>query len=260
MIAVDGQRLTGNYSDQLEAGHRDRRQAQGDAVSFTVDRNGQTVTITGNTFLDNRDPPRYRFGFGYDQDAMRTDPGRSRSSGQALDEMWFVTSTTVSHIAQIFDSENARRSAASSAATRRRGRSISIDGRRRCTCSRFISLTLGVINLFPFLPLDGGHIFWALAEKVRGKAIPFAVMERAGFVGLRAGADAVRDRPQQRHRANPERRLRSAIASPHGGATLVDAATIAEAFRLTVEDDADRIAVRTKDDEIAWTWTELRRR
>ena len=47
-----------------------------------------------------------------------------------------------------------------------------------------ISLSLGVINLFPFLPLDGGHIFWALAEKVRGKAIPFSVMERAGFVGF----------------------------------------------------------------------------
>ncbi len=39
-------------------------------------------------------------------------------------------------------------------------------------------------NLFPFLPLDGGHIFWALAEKVRGRAIPFAVMERASVVGL----------------------------------------------------------------------------
>jgi regulator of sigma E protease len=47
-----------------------------------------------------------------------------------------------------------------------------------------ISLSLGVINLFPFLPLDGGHIFWALAEKVRGKAIPFATMEKAGFVGF----------------------------------------------------------------------------
>jgi long-subunit acyl-CoA synthetase (AMP-forming) len=40
----------------------------------------------------------------------------------------------------------------------------------------------------------------------------------------------------------------------------VGAATIAEAFRLTVEDNADRIAVRTKDDEIAWTWAELQRR
>ena len=35
-----------------------------------------------------------------------------------------------------------------------------------------ISLSLAIINLFPFLPLDGGHIFWALAEKVRGTADP----------------------------------------------------------------------------------------
>jgi regulator of sigma E protease len=40
------------------------------------------------------------------------------------------------------------------------------------------------VNLFPFLPLDGGHVFWALAEKVRGRRIPFAVMERAGVVGF----------------------------------------------------------------------------
>jgi len=32
--------------------------------------------------------------------------------------------------------------------------------------------------------LDGGHIFWALAEKVRGRPIPFAVMERASVVGF----------------------------------------------------------------------------
>ncbi len=47
-----------------------------------------------------------------------------------------------------------------------------------------ISLSLGVINLFPFLPLDGGHIFWAVAEKVRGRRIPFAVMERASVLGF----------------------------------------------------------------------------
>jgi regulator of sigma E protease len=47
-----------------------------------------------------------------------------------------------------------------------------------------ISLSLAVINLFPFLPLDGGHIFWALAEKVRGRPISFSVMERASVVGF----------------------------------------------------------------------------
>ena len=47
-----------------------------------------------------------------------------------------------------------------------------------------ISLSLGIINLFPFLPLDGGHVFWAVAEKIRGRRIPFEVMERAGVVGF----------------------------------------------------------------------------
>ena len=52
------------------------------------------------------------------------------------------------------------------------------------TILALISLSLGVINLFPFLPLDGGHIFWALAEKVRGRRISFSVMERSGFIGF----------------------------------------------------------------------------
>ena len=47
-----------------------------------------------------------------------------------------------------------------------------------------ISLSLAVVNLFPFLPLDGGHIFWALAEKVRGRPIPFRIIERASVVGF----------------------------------------------------------------------------
>src|SRR4051812_34710288 len=38
------------------------------------------------------------------------------------------------------------------------------------------------------------------------------------------------------------------------------AATIAEAFRLTVEDHPDRIAVRTLDDGVAYTWAQLRDR
>jgi regulator of sigma E protease len=40
------------------------------------------------------------------------------------------------------------------------------------------------INLFPFLPLDGGHIFWSVVEKVRGRPVSFSVMERASVVGF----------------------------------------------------------------------------
>ena len=47
-----------------------------------------------------------------------------------------------------------------------------------------ISLSLGVINLFPFLPLDGGHIFWSVVEKVRGRPVPFRIMEQSGVLGF----------------------------------------------------------------------------
>ena len=40
----------------------------------------------------------------------------------------------------------------------------------------------------------------------------------------------------------------------------VDAATVAEAFRITSEQHAGEVAIRTKDDETAITWGEWRRR
>jgi len=47
-----------------------------------------------------------------------------------------------------------------------------------------ISLALAIVNLFPFLPLDGGHIFWAIVEKIRRRPVPPATMERSGIVGF----------------------------------------------------------------------------
>src|SRR5215211_3804544 len=40
----------------------------------------------------------------------------------------------------------------------------------------------------------------------------------------------------------------------------VGARTMTEAFRVTVEDHPDRVAVRTKDDEVSLTWSQLRDR
>ena len=48
-----------------------------------------------------------------------------------------------------------------------------------------ISLALGLFNLLPILPLDGGHIVFALAREGEGLAVQRATYERASFVGLR---------------------------------------------------------------------------
>jgi regulator of sigma E protease len=99
--------------------------------------------------------------------------------------MWQVTEATVSGIVKIFYNPQARKEVSgvvgSFEVTRQ---AVDFDATRALYILALISLSLAVVNLFPFLPLDGGHIFWAVAEKVRGRPIPFSVMERASVVGF----------------------------------------------------------------------------
>ncbi|HZT91130.1 MAG TPA: M50 family metallopeptidase [Gaiellaceae bacterium] len=52
------------------------------------------------------------------------------------------------------------------------------------TAFAYISLALGVMNLLPLLPLDGGHIVMALIEKVRGRTFGQGVYIRYSVAGL----------------------------------------------------------------------------
>ena len=47
-----------------------------------------------------------------------------------------------------------------------------------------VSLVLAVVNLFPFLPLDGGHVLWSVVEKVRGRRVSLDAMWRFSSVGI----------------------------------------------------------------------------
>ncbi len=118
--------------------------------------------------------------------------------------MWRVSTATVDAITRLFYDSQARKEVSgvvgSYEVTRQ---SIEFDWAQALYVLAIISLSLALVNLFPFLPLDGGHIFWALAEKVRGRPIAYAVMERASVVGFVLDRDAVRRRPDERHRPHP---------------------------------------------------------
>jgi regulator of sigma E protease len=47
-----------------------------------------------------------------------------------------------------------------------------------------LSLSLALLNLLPFLPLDGGHIVFSIVEGVRGRAVGREVYERASAIGI----------------------------------------------------------------------------
>lgn len=47
-----------------------------------------------------------------------------------------------------------------------------------------ISLSIALLNLLPFLPLDGGHIVFAVVEGISGKSVSRGVYERVSMVGI----------------------------------------------------------------------------
>ena len=47
-----------------------------------------------------------------------------------------------------------------------------------------LSVNLGIINLLPLLPFDGGHILFNTVEKVKGRRVDATVLERFAAVGV----------------------------------------------------------------------------
>jgi len=193
LLAVDGHPVrysegaaSFNFISQISSHRCAGKSVQGCAattpVRLTVLRGGRTLTFAVT--------PRYDATVGRTLVGIQTDPLlRGESAGQAVsssvNEMWYITRVTVSHISQIFVSEKARKEVHSVVGiSDLASEAFSYGTPQALFVLALISLSLAIINLFPFLPLDGGHIFWALAEKVRGRPIPFAVMERASVVGF----------------------------------------------------------------------------
>ena len=104
---------------------------------------------------------------------------------QGWDFTWFIIKTNVEVIGDAFVSTEAREQVSSIVGVGAVFNEVADDG--WITVLRFIgviSLALGIFNLIPILPLDGGHILFALLEKVKGSAFSAVTYGRASFVGL----------------------------------------------------------------------------
>jgi regulator of sigma E protease len=114
--------------------------------------------------------------------------GKPANAAQAVPitarTLWSVTTTTVSTVVRIFEPQERKQLHSIVYGYTATQESFATSASQALWVLALISLSLAIINLFPFLPLDGGHVFWAVAEKVRGKRIPFEIMERAGVVGF----------------------------------------------------------------------------
>ena len=186
IIAVDGERGDAEAIAKQIGTHECRGEPTDGCRSATpvrvrVERGGEQRTVPVPAFYD-AELDRQRLGFTYA--TRRVDIGAGGAATRSLDFMWEVTHRTVGVVVRIFDPEQREQISGVVGSYEVTRQAIDFDTRRALLVIGIISLSLAIINLFPFLPLDGGHVFWSVVEKVRGRAVPFHVMERASVVGF----------------------------------------------------------------------------
>lgn len=186
LIAVDGVRGSETaLRAVIEADHCAGTQVNGctaaRALRITVVRHGRDLTVSV--------APRYDAGYkrmllGISFAQQHVNVGALNAVGLSGTYVWQVASGTVSTLAKVFQSKERRQLHSVVGIYSYTAQSFSQGPSVALEFLALISLALAIINLFPLLPLDGGHIFWALVEKVRGRRVPLVVMERASLVGV----------------------------------------------------------------------------
>jgi regulator of sigma E protease len=125
---------------------------------------------------------RFRVGIEYGSVPAASSAGEATTF--AWSKVWLVASGTFHVFSHIFESQERKQVSGIVGVSDVAHQTIGLGATPALLLLALVSLSLGLINLLPILPLDGGHIFWSLMEKLRGKPVPLRVIERATVVGF----------------------------------------------------------------------------
>jgi regulator of sigma E protease len=194
IISVDGQSYSDKSADdraadlsKLIASHHCAGEATDGCTAQTpaqivVERDGKEIPLTLTPKYDEV-VKRTRVGFGYRYEQTKPNSVADATT-DSLDTMWRVTSGTVTVFSRLFNAEERKQVSGVVGISDTAHEAIGFDPRVAILILAVVSLSLGLINLFPFLPLDGGHIFWSVVEKLRGRPVAFSTMEKASVLGF----------------------------------------------------------------------------
>jgi regulator of sigma E protease len=186
VISVDGRKGdTQAFIDEVRkhkcAGKAvDRCMATTPAI-VVVERDGELVTRTLTPQYDARTES---MRIGLEWRTTNKTVGPLTAAKWSAQQMWQLTKQTASLPSRLFNAEQRKEISSAVGAYEGTRRTFESDTANAIAILALISLSLAIVNLFPFLPLDGGHIFWALVEGIRGRPVATATMERASIVGF----------------------------------------------------------------------------
>jgi regulator of sigma E protease len=187
IVTVDGRRVDGEVArSRIEAHRCAGALVEGcraaTPVALTVLRGGKTLHLS---LYPRYDKAEKRMLLGVQFGVAAKHYGVISAAGGSIAAMWHATTGTLTGFFKALTSSKTRKEVSSIVGITKYAHETVVAGSGiAIVFLGYISLVLAVINLFPFLPLDGGHVLWSVAEKVRGKRISLAAMYRYSSVGI----------------------------------------------------------------------------
>jgi regulator of sigma E protease len=192
VTAIDGTKIESFSDMQRIVGTR-----AGEHLTFTVKRGENTVQLEGTPELrEVKDP----FGNAHRQGVLgitrqtaagdvvteRVDPATAMWLG--VKETWFVIDRTLAYIGGIFTGREAADQVGGPLRIAQiSGQVATIGLAALIHLAAVLSISIGLLNLFPVPLLDGGHLLFYAVEAVRGRPLS----ERAQEMGFRIGLGLV---------------------------------------------------------------------
>ncbi len=189
IVSVDGRTLSTNYSQAIDGstcanGVKTNGCVASPAVTIAVKRGGKLLTYHLQPRYSSTEKANI-IGFEYDPNYKIVGMSYGTAAHLGGKQMWTEVSATFRALGHLYQSKDRKQLHSIAGIATITEESASKGASDGLWVIAGVSLALAVFNLLPFLPLDGGHIFWALVEKVRrGRKISVLTMERASYVGL----------------------------------------------------------------------------
>ncbi len=163
-------------------------------MTFVVDRGGQTMTLIVRPVLkefeDNLTGKHERPVIGIKASTENAHVVHERlgplaAVGLATEKTWDIITGTLSYVSDVFmQRQSAEQIGGIVRIADAAGKVASIGFAELVFFTAFISVSIGLINLFPIPLLDGGHLVFYAIEAIRGQPLSEQVQEFSFRIGL----------------------------------------------------------------------------
>jgi regulator of sigma E protease len=176
VIAVDGKPATTfTRASQLI------RSSKGRPITVTVRRAGSTIVLGPQPTMRS---PDGRWIWGFIPATAQVSYSLGHSARLAANDLGQVVTGTFRAFGALFHQKERGQLTSAVGIVRVSQQALKVGFNYYLQIVGLVSMSLALLNLLPFLPLDGGHILFSIIERVRGRAVAREVYERVSVIGF----------------------------------------------------------------------------